>query len=58
MTCFITKTACEIFQVDEYMEALEEIMIKREDGVRLMPELYAVPGDKVCYVDICLLIIG
>ena len=29
------------------MEALEEIMIKREDGVRLMPELYAVPGDKV-----------
>lgn len=34
-------------QVDEYMEALEELMIKREDGIRLMPELYAVPADKV-----------
>ena len=29
------------------MEALEEIMIKREDGIRLMPEMYTVPGDKV-----------
>ena len=34
-------------QVQEYMEALEEVMIKREDGIRLMPELYAVPADKV-----------
>ena len=32
------------------MEALEEIMIKREDGIRLMPEMYAVPGDKVSHV--------
>ena len=37
----------KITQVEEYMEALEEIMIKREDGIRLMPEMYAVPGDKV-----------
>lgn len=29
------------------MEALEELMIKREDGIRLMPELFMVPGDKV-----------
>lgn len=33
-------------QVEEYTEALEEIMLKREDGIRIMPELYAVPGDK------------
>ncbi|KAK7863565.1 hypothetical protein R5R35_014068 [Gryllus longicercus] len=31
----------------EYTAALEEIMIKTEDGVRLVPELYAVPSDKV-----------
>ena len=37
----------KILQVEEYMEALEEIMIKREDGIRLMPEMYTVPGDKV-----------
>ena len=36
-----------MIQVMEYMEALEEVMIKREDGIRLMPELYAVPSDKV-----------
>ena len=34
-------------QVDEYMEKLEAVMIKREDGMKLMPELYVVPGDKV-----------
>ena len=33
------------------MEALEELMIKREDGIRLMPELYMVPGDKVSKID-------
>ena len=44
--------SCEVtyLQVDEYMEALEEIMIKREDGIRLMPEMYAVPGDKVSHL--------
>ncbi|PSN48873.1 putative phosphorylase b kinase regulatory subunit alpha [Blattella germanica] len=33
--------------VVEYTEALEEIMIRTEDGMKLVPELYAVPGDKV-----------
>lgn len=34
-------------QVQEYREALEGIMIKQKDGIRLMPELYSVPPDKV-----------
>uniref|UniRef100_A0AAQ4P105 Phosphorylase b kinase regulatory subunit n=1 Tax=Gasterosteus aculeatus aculeatus TaxID=481459 RepID=A0AAQ4P105_GASAC len=34
-------------QVQEYQEALEGILIKQKDGVRLLPELYSVPADKV-----------
>ncbi|XP_010079328.1 PREDICTED: phosphorylase b kinase regulatory subunit alpha, skeletal muscle isoform, partial [Pterocles gutturalis] len=34
-------------QVQEYREALEGILIKGKNGVRLMPELYSVPPDKV-----------
>lgn len=34
-------------KVEEYTEQLEEIMIKRDDGLRIMPELYSVPPDKV-----------
>ncbi|RXN20859.1 phosphorylase b kinase regulatory subunit skeletal muscle isoform-like isoform X2 [Labeo rohita] len=34
-------------QVQEYREALEGIMIKQKDGIRLLPELYSVPPDKV-----------
>ncbi|XP_046899325.1 phosphorylase b kinase regulatory subunit alpha, skeletal muscle isoform-like [Hypomesus transpacificus] len=34
-------------QVQEYREALEAIMIKQKDGIRLVPELYSVPPDKV-----------
>ncbi|XP_010179936.1 PREDICTED: phosphorylase b kinase regulatory subunit alpha, skeletal muscle isoform, partial [Mesitornis unicolor] len=34
-------------QVQEYREALEGILIKGKHGVRLMPELYSVPLDKV-----------
>ncbi|TRY54579.1 hypothetical protein DNTS_001580 [Danionella cerebrum] len=34
-------------QVDEYREALEGILIKQKDGIRLLPELYSVPPDKV-----------
>ena len=36
---------CE--QVQEFSDALEEVMVKTEDGIKLMPELYAVPADKV-----------
>lgn len=34
-------------QVQEYREALEGVLIKGENGLRLMPELYSVPPDKV-----------
>uniref|UniRef100_A0A8D3CZX0 Phosphorylase b kinase regulatory subunit n=1 Tax=Scophthalmus maximus TaxID=52904 RepID=A0A8D3CZX0_SCOMX len=34
-------------QVQEYQEALEGILIKQKDGMRLVPELYSVPADKV-----------
>lgn len=34
-------------QVQEYQDALEGILIKQKDGIRLVPELYSVPADKV-----------
>ncbi|XP_039939755.1 phosphorylase b kinase regulatory subunit alpha, skeletal muscle isoform isoform X9 [Hirundo rustica] len=34
-------------QVQEYREALEGVLIKGKNGVRLLPELYSVPADKV-----------
>ncbi|XP_037757189.1 phosphorylase b kinase regulatory subunit alpha, liver isoform isoform X8 [Chelonia mydas] len=34
-------------QVQEYREALEGIIIREKNGILLMPELYAVPPDKV-----------
>lgn len=36
-----------LYQVQEYREALDGILIKQKDGIRLLPELYSVPGDKV-----------
>uniref|UniRef100_A0A673ATW7 Phosphorylase b kinase regulatory subunit n=1 Tax=Sphaeramia orbicularis TaxID=375764 RepID=A0A673ATW7_9TELE len=34
-------------QVQEYREALEGILIRGKNGIKLVPELYAVPRDKV-----------
>uniref|UniRef100_A0A8C2F5P3 Phosphorylase b kinase regulatory subunit n=1 Tax=Cyprinus carpio TaxID=7962 RepID=A0A8C2F5P3_CYPCA len=34
-------------QVQEYREALESILIRGKNGLRLVPELYSVPPDKV-----------
>uniref|UniRef100_A0A8C2CA31 Phosphorylase b kinase regulatory subunit n=1 Tax=Cyprinus carpio TaxID=7962 RepID=A0A8C2CA31_CYPCA len=34
-------------QVQEYREALEGVLIRGKHGIRLVPELYAVPADKV-----------
>lgn len=34
-------------QVQEYREALDSILIKQKDGIRLVPELYSVPPDRV-----------
>lgn len=36
-----------IEQVQEYREALDEVLIRGKNGIRLMPELYAVPAEKV-----------
>ncbi|XP_028834843.1 phosphorylase b kinase regulatory subunit alpha, liver isoform-like isoform X2 [Denticeps clupeoides] len=37
----------EHVQVQEYREALDEVLIRRKNGIHLMPELYSVPIDKV-----------
>lgn len=34
-------------QVEEYREALDGVLIRGKHGIRLVPELYAVPTDKV-----------
>ena len=34
-------------QVQEYREALEGILIRGKNGIKLVPELYAVPHNKV-----------
>ncbi|CAM4731784.1 unnamed protein product [Leuciscus chuanchicus] len=34
-------------QVQEYREALDEVLIRGKHGIRLVPELYAVPADKI-----------
>ncbi|XP_066455931.1 phosphorylase b kinase regulatory subunit alpha, liver isoform isoform X3 [Eleutherodactylus coqui] len=34
-------------QVQEYREALEGVLIRGKNGIRLVPELYAVPHDKI-----------
>uniref|UniRef100_A0A669Q3I4 Phosphorylase b kinase regulatory subunit n=1 Tax=Phasianus colchicus TaxID=9054 RepID=A0A669Q3I4_PHACC len=34
-------------QVEEYREALEGILVREKNGIVLMPELYAVPSEKV-----------
>lgn len=38
---------CSLNQVQEYREAIESVLIKGEHGVRLVPELYSVPEDRV-----------
>ncbi|CAD0198922.1 unnamed protein product [Chrysodeixis includens] len=32
--------------VTEYMQMLEKVMIRKDDGIKLVPELYSVPADK------------
>lgn len=48
--CYLILDYC--FQGDkanlnEYMQKLEKVMIRKDDGIRLVPELYSVPADKV-----------
>jgi len=54
------KTFCSCFravscvlQVEEFSAALEEVLVKKEDGMKYMPELYAVPADKVNESRVC-----
>ncbi|CAG5009665.1 unnamed protein product [Parnassius apollo] len=47
--CYLILDSC--FQGDksnvaEYMQKLEKIMIRKDDGIKLVPELYSVPADK------------
>uniref|UniRef100_A0A3Q2T5A5 Phosphorylase b kinase regulatory subunit n=1 Tax=Fundulus heteroclitus TaxID=8078 RepID=A0A3Q2T5A5_FUNHE len=37
----------DLVQVQEYREALEGVLIRGKNGIKLLPELYAVPPDKV-----------
>lgn len=34
-------------QVQEYREALEGVLIRAKNGIKLVPELYSVPPEKV-----------
>lgn len=36
-----------LIKVQEYREALDSILIRGKNGLRLVPELYSVPPDKV-----------
>ena len=47
--CVSLCAVCVSDQVQEYQEALEGILIKKKDGIPLVPELYSVPHDKVAY---------
>lgn len=39
-------------QVEEYSQALDEILIKTDDGLKLMPEMYAVPHNNVRMISV------
>ncbi|XP_064458019.1 probable phosphorylase b kinase regulatory subunit alpha isoform X2 [Ornithodoros turicata] len=48
--CYLVIDACfrgERLEVEEYSEALDQLLVRTEDGLKLVPEMYAVPHDKV-----------
>ncbi|XP_064466085.1 probable phosphorylase b kinase regulatory subunit alpha [Ornithodoros turicata] len=48
--CYMVIDACfrgDRNTVDEYMEMLDRIVIKTDEGLKYVPEMYAVPDDKV-----------
>lgn len=48
--CYLVIDACfrgERLEVEEYSDALEQVLLRTEDGLKLVPEMYAVPADKV-----------
>ncbi|GBP17036.1 Probable phosphorylase b kinase regulatory subunit alpha [Eumeta japonica] len=47
--CYLILDYCfqgDKMNVTKYMQKLEEVMIRKEDSIKLVPELYSVPGDK------------
>ncbi|CAK1551687.1 unnamed protein product [Leptosia nina] len=47
--CYLIMDYCfqgDKSSVSEYMQKLEMIMIRKDDGMKLVPELYSVPADK------------
>lgn len=48
--CYLVIDACfrgERLEVEEYSDALEQVLLRTEDGLKLVPEMYSVPADKV-----------
>ncbi|GAB6025908.1 hypothetical protein CHUAL_011880 [Chamberlinius hualienensis] len=48
--CYLILDGCfmgNIETVDIYQQKLEELLIKTDDGLKLVPELFSVPADKV-----------
>lgn len=48
--CYLVIDACfrgERLEVEEYCDALEQVLLRTDDGLKLVPEMYAVPADKV-----------
>ncbi|XP_075547297.1 putative phosphorylase b kinase regulatory subunit alpha [Dermacentor variabilis] len=48
--CYLVIDACfrgERLEVEEYCDALEQVLLLTDDGLKLVPEMYAVSADKV-----------
>ncbi|KAH6928900.1 hypothetical protein HPB50_021081 [Hyalomma asiaticum] len=48
--CYLVIDACfrgDRITMDEYSDMLERVLIKTDDGIRLVPEMYAVQADRV-----------
>lgn len=48
--CYLVIDACfrgERLEVEEYCDALEQVLLRTDDGLKLVPEMYAVSADKV-----------
>ncbi|KAL1425029.1 hypothetical protein MTO96_019606 [Rhipicephalus appendiculatus] len=51
--CYLVIDACfrgERLEVEEYSDALEQVLLRTEDGLKLVPEMYAVPADKSLFI--------
>ena len=47
MSISVTVDSLDWMQVEEYSDLLSTVLLKREDGLRIMPELYTVVPEKV-----------